>query len=211
MDEHSVQDYDAWYDSPKGRTLFHVELACLEPMFEGLRRPRLEIGVGTGRFAEALGIEFGIDPSHDALLLARGRGVNVVEATGETLPFADATFGAVLIAFTLCFVRDPERVFAEAHRVLVASGGLVLGELPREGPWARWYARRGAEGDPSFRDAHFLAQEEIQSMLARAGFRLVSIRSSLYQPPGPAAYEAEAPRAGYDPAAGFVAALAVHE
>ena len=65
--------YDDWYNSPKGRALLTTEVACLQPLVERLPKPYLEVGVGTGRFAEALGIEWGIDPWPSALEKARRR------------------------------------------------------------------------------------------------------------------------------------------
>ncbi|MFO7650004.1 MAG: hypothetical protein R6X13_01500, partial [bacterium] len=53
--------YDAWYDG-KGKAAFATELAALRPLLARLPRPWLEVGVGTGRFAQALGIPLGIDP-----------------------------------------------------------------------------------------------------------------------------------------------------
>lgn len=58
--------------------------------------PSLEIGVGTGRFAEALGIEYGVDVSGRVLELAKRRGITVVEGSGENLPFRDESFAPYL-------------------------------------------------------------------------------------------------------------------
>jgi len=41
------------------------------------KKKGLEIGVGTGRFASPLGIEYGIDPSEKMLEIAKKRGVKV--------------------------------------------------------------------------------------------------------------------------------------
>ncbi|HEY7803855.1 MAG TPA: hypothetical protein VIC30_05410, partial [Orrella sp.] len=61
FDKHAA-DYDAWFDSPKGRALFELELKVLRAL-----KPNtdswLEIGTGSGRFAQALGIEYGAEPS----------------------------------------------------------------------------------------------------------------------------------------------------
>ena len=46
VDESSVQKYDAWFDRPRGGTLFRSELACLKRLFRGVRRPWLELGAG---------------------------------------------------------------------------------------------------------------------------------------------------------------------
>jgi len=55
-----VDKYDAWYDTPSGRALLDTEAACLAPLLAGRPRPYLEIGVGTGRFAGAMGVEYSL-------------------------------------------------------------------------------------------------------------------------------------------------------
>ena len=73
--EAGADRYDAWYDTPRGRAIFAAERAALAPLLTGLPRPWLEVGVGGGRFASALGVQFGVDPAGAALALARRRGV----------------------------------------------------------------------------------------------------------------------------------------
>ncbi|WP_044110838.1 class I SAM-dependent methyltransferase [Mycobacterium canetti] len=117
---HDAAAYDAWYDSPTGRPILATEVAALRPLIEVFAQPRLEIGVGTGRFADLLGVRFGLDPSRDALMLARRRGVLVANAVGEAVPFVSRHFGAVLIAFTLARY-DIEA----AHDGIQADAGFV--------------------------------------------------------------------------------------
>ena len=70
----SVADkYDAWYDT-KGKVAFETELAALRPLLPDLPEPWFEVGVGTGRFAQALGIPVGLDPSAELVARARERG-----------------------------------------------------------------------------------------------------------------------------------------
>lgn len=92
-------------------------------LMNGLKPPFLEVGVGSGRFAEATGIEDGVDPSPALLEKARGRGVKVKLGRGEDLPYEANSFGGVFILFTLCFLDDPEKALCEAKRVLKSGGG----------------------------------------------------------------------------------------
>ena len=55
----------------------------------------LDVGVGTGRFAHALGIPVGVDPSPNMLALAAARGIVTHEARAEALPFAPESFDSV--------------------------------------------------------------------------------------------------------------------
>ena len=86
-----AERYDAWFDSPDGRVLFENELAAIRLLWRDEFRPALEVGVGTGRFARALGEAFGIDPSAGVLPLAERRGIQVKQARGEALPFPDSS------------------------------------------------------------------------------------------------------------------------
>ena len=105
--ERHAQRYDGWFDSDRGKYVFPVEVECLKGVLGELRRPCLEVGVGTGRFAEALGIEYGIDPSPNVLLYAKERGISVVRGFAEDLPYTDHSFHAIFMIVTVCFLTDP--------------------------------------------------------------------------------------------------------
>jgi SAM-dependent methyltransferase len=178
--------YDAWYEGPAGGVLLPLEVATLAPLLGSAGRPRLEIGVGSGRFAQALGVEVGLDPAPAPLVLARGRGVAPVLGVGERLPFLDGAFGAVLMVVTLCFADDPAAMLVEARRVLAPGGRLVLGMVFAGSPWGEWYRRKGEEGHPFYSAARFLGREAVAEMLRGSGFRVVAARSTLLQPPSDA-------------------------
>ena len=129
-----AEAYDAWYETTKGKAILATEVGALRPLIEAFPQPRVEVGVGTGRFAEAIGVGFGLDPSHEALRLARRRGILAVVGSGEAVPFAGGRFGTVLIAFTLCFLVDPAATLLEARRLLVGGGGLAVGFVPARHP-----------------------------------------------------------------------------
>lgn len=78
--------YDAWYDTDAGAAILTTEIAALRPLVEAFPKPRLEVGVGTGRFARALEARCGLDPSGEALQLARRRGVLPAAGVGEATP-----------------------------------------------------------------------------------------------------------------------------
>ena len=147
--------YDAWYDTESGRVLFDLELGVLRPLLAGTAGPRLEAGVGSGRFAAALGLDVGLDPAEAPLRLAKARGVRVLRGVGSQLPFRDNTFGAVALIVTLCFVENPAGVLAEVGRVLRPGGRLVVGLVPLDSAWGRSYEEKGRSGHPFYRHARF--------------------------------------------------------
>lgn len=163
-------------------------------------------GVGTGRFAAALGVEFGVDPALAPLRLAARRGCGVAAARGEALPFRDGAVGAVIFVVTLCFVADPLAALREARRVLRPGGAIVLGEVPADSPWGRQYRHLAASGHPYYAAARFRARDELDALYATAHLTRVRTRSALCLPPESETHGATA-REGDDPAAGFTAHL----
>lgn len=206
--ERLTDRYDAWYEGPAGAAVFPAEVACLRPLLAGLPRPWLEVGVGSGRFAGALGVEAGLDPAAAPLALARSRGIRVVRGAGERLPFRSGAFGAVLIVVTVCFADDPAALLAEARRVIRDDGAVVLGEVFAESEWGRFYRRKGAGGHPFYSAARFLTRDQTLALVTGAGLRVTAARSTLYQPPADSPRPEQA-RDGEDPAAGFVCWRAV--
>lgn len=67
----------------------------------------VDIGAGTGRFAEALGVEIGVEPSAAMRMLA-------------------------LMITVDCFLDDIPTAFQEARRILQPGGSFILGILDRE-------------------------------------------------------------------------------
>lgn len=202
-----AEDYDRWFDTPEGRVLFEIEVEAVRLLMKGLEKPFLEIGVGTGRFAKELGIDYGIDPSSRVLEIAERRGINVKEASGENLPFNDESFGGVFILFTLCFVENPERVLSEAKRVLKKGGGLIVGIINRESPWGQLYLKKRAEGHPIYKHARFYTVSEVVKMAEMSGMTVETYSSTLCQPPLETPHK-EAVHKGLAEGAGFVCILA---
>ena len=167
-----------------------------------LPEPRLEIGVGSGRFARALGIGTGVDPSARLLDIAGKRGIKTIQGRGEEELFPEASFGTVFLIVTLCFVASPRAVLREAHRILRPGGKVVLGLVLRESPWGEFYARKKEQGHRFYKHATFYTYEEITGLLEQAGFTAERTVSTLFQEPG-RVHGAEEPRQGYSPDAGF--------
>ncbi|TFG05073.1 class I SAM-dependent methyltransferase, partial [Candidatus Thorarchaeota archaeon] len=134
-----AERYDTWFDN-EGSLVFAIEVKAFRSILHQLPKPWLEVGVGSGRFAQALGIENGIDPSAELLQMAEKRGVQSHRGRGEDLPFVDESFGTVFLIVTICFLDSPADVLEEIHRVLHPKGKLVLGLVLRESAWGRFYA-----------------------------------------------------------------------
>jgi SAM-dependent methyltransferase len=201
-----AEAYDAWYDG-KGRIAFQTELAALRPLLPELPKPWLEVGVGTGRFAQALGIPLGVDPCPALLAKARTRGIEVLYGEGEELVFRAGSFGTVFLLTTWEFLADPLKVLGECRRVLRPDGRLVNAYLDRDGKWGASYAERGRQGDTLFSHAHFDTYEEVKRLTEQAGFEVLATTSTLFQGPGET-YRVEEPRPVFVRGASFVVVVA---
>jgi len=175
--------YDRWYETAQGAAAFREEIACLRTVCPRFRGRWLEVGVGTGRFAAELGIAEGLDPSTTMLRHAAGRGVRVFEGRAEEIPFPDDTFDGILLALSLCFVRDADAALSECARVLRPSGTLLLGIVPAMSPWGGFYARKAAEGHPIYSLAMFRTLAETTAFAEKRGFGLCASASGLLWSP----------------------------
>ena len=175
-------EYDRWFDK-EGRLIFSIESRALRGLLPSLSKPWLEMGVGSGRFAQALGIETGVDPSIELVRIARRRGINTFWGRGEKSLFDEDTFGAIFLIVTLCFVDSPVAVLREAYRVLKPEGNVVLGLVARESPWGQFYQGKKAEGHRFYKHATFYSYAEAVELLEHAGFALERTVSTLFQQP----------------------------
>ncbi len=184
-----AEDYDRWFDDPKGRLLFEFEVKAIRLLMKDLVPPFLEIGVGSGRFASALGIRYGVEPAEALLKMAVKKGIKVERAVGEKLPFPNGIFGGVFILFTICFVKEPRKVIAEANRVLKKGGGLILGIINRESVWGKFYQTKKAEGHPVYKHARFHSSKEVKALIKEVGLKVEAFSSTLCQPPSDMPHE----------------------
>jgi len=199
-------EYDAWFDR-EGSLIFFIEVQAFKSLLPSLPKPWLEIGVGSGRFAEALGIETGLDPSSKLLHMARERGINAFLGRGEQELFEEASFGTVFLIVTLCFLDSPLEVLREASRILMPGGKLVLGMVLKESPWGQFYQYKKEEGHRFYKHATFYSCDEVVRLIVQAGFVTDKIISTLFQKPGEA-YCMEEPKEGYFTDAGFTIIVA---
>ncbi|MBN1869776.1 MAG: class I SAM-dependent methyltransferase [Candidatus Omnitrophica bacterium] len=173
FDRHTER-YDAWYD--KNKFVYLSELGAIKRALPK-KGKGLEIGVGTGRFAAPLAIQYGVDPSKNMLKFARRRDINVRRGVGEKLPYASATFDYVAIIITLCFVKDPRLVLSEARRVLKKNGRIIIGMVDRESFLGKIYQRKKSV---FYKQARFFSVNEVADLLKEAGFASFSYYQAIF-------------------------------
>lgn len=131
------EEYDAWYDTPRGRWIGEREWAMVSDALQ--LRPSdqvLDVGCGTGWFTRhaeaAASLVVGLDIDAAALEFARRRGgahTGYLQGDATALPFPDASFDKVMSIAALCFVSDWRRAVAELTRV--SRGRFAVGLLNR--------------------------------------------------------------------------------
>lgn len=144
----------------------------------------LEIGAGTGKNFPLYGAAerlVALEP--DPAMRARARGaarksrvpVEMVEGDAMALPFGEGSFDTVVFSLVLCTVPDPERVLAEARRVLRPGGALRFYEHVRaqEPRLARWQDRLERPWRWVGRGCH--PNRETAAAVEAAGFGAVSL------------------------------------
>jgi len=202
-------DYDGWFD--RHRELYLSELAALELASREVPRPWLEVGVGSGRFAKPLGIDLGIDPAEPMLRVAALRGLEVVGAVGEGLPFRDGSFGGVFLIVTLCFLENPVLALSEVFRVLRSGGRLVVGFIPLDSPWGQFYSELARQGHRFYKYARLYSVEELEELVRGVGFTPELYVSTLRRSKPGATEVLEEPSVGVWQDASFVVLRALRE
>lgn len=159
-------DYDNWYNKHNKEYNDQINfIRNLIPEGKGI-----EIGVGTGRFASALGIKYGIDISESMIKLARERNINAIKASAYSIPFPEKFFDFSLNMVTICFLDYPENAIAEAKRVSKNTVTVILDKNSE-------YIKKIIEKPVGFyKFARFYSLDEIIDIYKNLGFK--NIKSS---------------------------------
>ena len=165
--EKYTQRYEQWFE--KHRYVYLSELKAVERLLPENRENCIEIGVGTGRFAQPLGIKIGLEPSKKMAKIAEKRGIKVYYGVAENLPFKDEIFDCVLMVTTICFVDDIQKALSEAYRVLKKGGYIVIGFIDKDSPLGEYY-QKIKDKNPFYKDANFISTKQLTDMLKSIGF-----------------------------------------
>ena len=164
--DEQYERYEEWFE--KNRFAYHSELMALRH-FVPAQGHGIEIGIGSGRFAQPLGIELGVEPSKSMRKLARKRGLRVYDAVAERLPFEGEKFDFVLMVTTICFLDDIRTSFKEVRRVLKKGGCFIIGFVDRGSPLGKSYEKH-RDNNIFYREATFYETGEVLSLLQEFGF-----------------------------------------
>ncbi len=169
-------EYDAWFDNHSD--YYASELEAIRQLIPDAGAEGMEIGVGSGKFAEPLGIKIGVEPSEKMANKARTKGIKVFPGRAEKLPFIDSRFDFVLMVTTICFVDDVVKSFNEALRVLKTGGFIIVGFVDRESEIGKQYSEK-KETSKFYSDATFFSAAEVLRLLNQSGFMVTKILQTL--------------------------------
>lgn len=191
--EEHASEYDEWYDeNPAAYKSEILTLRSLIPSSE----TGLEVGAGTGRFSAPLGIKIAVEPARTMAKMARARGIEVIYALAEALPFQDESFDFVLMVTTVCFLDDPRLAFQEAKRILMPGGTLVIGMIDRDSPAGSDYERKKTTSK-FYKFAQFHSADEVMSWLKDLDFYDILTRQTIFKNSKTGAIDAEPFKEGH--------------
>lgn len=175
FDEH-LEEYENWFEI--NRFAYQSELRAVKALMPRKGRA-VEIGVGSGKFAEPLGIRLGIEPSARMREAARGRGIDVIDGVAEDLPFDEGEFDFALMVTTICFLDDAEKGIREAYRVIKEGGCLIIGFVDKTSTIGRIYLEH-KDQSVFYAPATFYSTGEVVGFLEEAGFSRFSFVQTIF-------------------------------
>ena len=171
-----LNEYEEWF--VQNSSVYSSELKAIRDI-SVVPENAVEIGVGSGLFAEPLGIKTGIEPSEAMREKAKERGINVVDGVAENLPWEDNSIDYVLMVTTICFVDDVKKSLSEVYRVLQKSGSFIIGFVDKNSPVGLLY-QKNKEESLFYKDATFYSTEELYEYLKETGFSIKNTKQTVF-------------------------------
>ena len=163
----NTQEYDQWFE--KHSTIYQSEILALKKAVP-INKKGVEIGSGTGRFSLPFKINIGVEPSYNMSKLAEQKGMTVINAVAENLPFHNHSFDFALMVTTVCFLSDIPKSFSEVHRILKPNGEIILAIIDKNSELGRKYEKEKSS-NKFYSDAHFHSTEELTVLLQQSHFQ----------------------------------------
>jgi len=168
--------YEDWFE--ENEYVFLSELNALKLAVPKNMRG-VEIGIGTGLFAEKLGIDEGIEPSFEMRGTAIKKGLKVIDAVAEKLPYENDSKDFALMVTTVCFVDDVLTSFKEVNRILKTDGSLIIGFVDKDSPIGKDYLMN-KEKSVFYKDATFFSTDELFKLLKESGFEILKTYQTVF-------------------------------
>ena len=178
--------YDDWYDHPQGKQVFEAEKNAVDQMIPptGLG---LEIGAGTGVFAESLtNIDRTIlclDPSVEMIKKAKKRKMPCLRGVGVPLPIRRDLLDFSYMVTVLEFLNDPVALFKEVKLYSKNNAVLSILFINSDSTWGELYRDIGEKGDPVFKHATLFSLDKISALLKKSGYSIIDAKGTLNSDP----------------------------
>jgi SAM-dependent methyltransferase len=163
---------------PRHRALAdeHVRHLRLAPR----TRPHLlDVGCGEGHFLvemQELGWAVaGVDPSAEAVALARARGVHATQGTLDDLPSDERSLDAITFRLVFEHIGSPVAALARCRAILVTGGMLWIATPSLDAAAHRRFGRHWLHLEPP-RHAVVYSAAGLVGLLGRTGFEVVALR-----------------------------------
>lgn len=168
-------EYENWFVD--NAIQFQSELLALQQVISS-EKEGVEIGIGSGIFAEKLGVKFGIDPSETMLNYAKQRNLSVEQGFAENLPYADTSFDFAVFITSICFIDNPAKALGEAHRIIKPKGELIIAFVDKESPLGEILIAK-KNHSKFYKTAKLYTVEEIISLIKSSNFEICQIVQTL--------------------------------
>ncbi|WP_457741454.1 class I SAM-dependent methyltransferase [Thermococcus sp.] len=172
--------YDSWYQTKVGRYVDRTEKRLVFSLLSKHSGKALDLGCGTGNYTLELkkrGFDvIGLDASERMVEIARGKGAPCIVGDAYSLPFPDESFDLVMSITMFEFIRRPENVVKEIHRVLKPGGEVIIGTMNGRSTWFLFKRIKSLFVETAYRYARFYTPVELERLLKEAGF--LDVRSA---------------------------------
>ena len=170
------EKYEDWFE--RNEFVYKSEIQAINELLPRGKKG-IEIGVGSGRFAVPLGIKTGVDPSPRMREIAQQKGVKVIDAVAEELPFENSRFELVLMVTTICFVDNLNLAFREAYRILKLGGYLIIGFVDKDSHLGKLY-QQNKKKNVFYKIATFYSVKEVVYNLNKVGFKEFNFKQTIF-------------------------------
>ncbi len=174
--EKNLPAYEEWFTD--NHFAYLSELEAIKQLIPKNKKG-VEIGIGSGIFAKYLGINEGIDPSPIMRAKAFERGLNVIAAAAEQLPYKNESIEFALMVTGICFLDNTVKSLNEIHRILKPGGEIIIGFVDKNSPVGKIYLMHKNES-LFYNEATFFSTDEIISLLEKARFSIEEINQTVF-------------------------------
>jgi ubiquinone/menaquinone biosynthesis C-methylase UbiE len=170
-----TDEYEKWFK--ENENTFQSELLAVRQLIP-IGKKGIEIGIGSGIFAEQLNIKFGIDPSDKMLEYARRRNLTVIKGFAEDIPYSAESFDFVAFITSICFIENPDKAINEAYRILRKDGEIILAFIDKHSKLGQTLDKE-KDKNKFYSSAFFYSVSEIVKLIEKNEFKVTEIIQTL--------------------------------